>query len=286
MATPGATAERTTDGEQHRGSSACSRAADSVKLKLTVPESDRFSAAEALGMDPLDAHVRLVHFFDTPELALLGTASCSAPGGCTATARTRGSRCATSRRARCRVRCGARPRSRSRSPRCPAAPHARRGSRAGRGRATSRASRRASCPCTRCSARSSGTPTARTLPDGPALDDLVALGPVVVLKLKYTPEVLGRRLVGELWHLPGGEQVLELATRCHPEDALARARGDAGLPRAATASRRPGGPEPARRALELLAESPQAACRPAARRGSPATLRRRPRETETRRSTA
>jgi hypothetical protein len=44
---------------------------DSVELKLTVPESDQRSAAQALGMDPLDAHVRLVYFFDTPELTLL-----------------------------------------------------------------------------------------------------------------------------------------------------------------------------------------------------------------------
>src|SRR5207342_1962316 len=44
--------------------------ADSVELKLTVPESDQRSAAVALGMDPLDAELRQVFFFDTPDLAL------------------------------------------------------------------------------------------------------------------------------------------------------------------------------------------------------------------------
>ena len=44
--------------------------ADSVELKLTVPEADQRSAVEALGMDPLDAQIRQVFFFDTPDLAL------------------------------------------------------------------------------------------------------------------------------------------------------------------------------------------------------------------------
>ena len=44
--------------------------ADSVELKVSVPERDQRSAVAALGLDPLDAQVRLVHFFDTPDLAL------------------------------------------------------------------------------------------------------------------------------------------------------------------------------------------------------------------------
>src|SRR3954449_7574643 len=46
------------------------RGADSVELKLTVGLSEQRAAVEALGIDPLGAQVRLVHFFDTPELAL------------------------------------------------------------------------------------------------------------------------------------------------------------------------------------------------------------------------
>ena len=46
------------------------KAADSVELKLTVPLSDRSRAAAALGVDPLDAQIRQVYFFDTPDLAL------------------------------------------------------------------------------------------------------------------------------------------------------------------------------------------------------------------------
>src|SRR5947207_1781359 len=43
---------------------------DSIELKLTVPDSDRRSTVEALGMDALDAQIRQVFFFDTPDLAL------------------------------------------------------------------------------------------------------------------------------------------------------------------------------------------------------------------------
>ena len=49
---------------------ALSSGADSVELKLTVPEQAHRSAIEALGLDPLDAQIRLVCFFDTPDLRL------------------------------------------------------------------------------------------------------------------------------------------------------------------------------------------------------------------------
>ena len=44
--------------------------ADSVELKLTVPDTDYRSAADALGLDPLEAEIRQVFFFDTPQLTL------------------------------------------------------------------------------------------------------------------------------------------------------------------------------------------------------------------------
>ena len=46
------------------------RDADSVELKLTLPENARAGTAAALGIDPLDAQMRQVFFFDTPDLAL------------------------------------------------------------------------------------------------------------------------------------------------------------------------------------------------------------------------
>ena len=40
---------------------------DSVELKLTVPDTNLSEGAVALGMDPLDAQIRQVFFFDTPS---------------------------------------------------------------------------------------------------------------------------------------------------------------------------------------------------------------------------
>ena len=46
------------------------KGADSVELKLTVPEENQRSTVRALGLDPLQAEIRQVFFLDTPELAL------------------------------------------------------------------------------------------------------------------------------------------------------------------------------------------------------------------------
>ena len=57
-------------------------------------------------------------------------------------------------------------------------------------------------------------------PDGVALEDLRVLGPIMVLKLRFTPEELQRRLVAELWLYPDGTRVLELSTRCGTGEAF------------------------------------------------------------------
>jgi len=51
------------------------RGSDTVELKLTVPASQQRSAIRSLGLDALDAQIRQVVFFDTPDLEL-------EPGGC------------------------------------------------------------------------------------------------------------------------------------------------------------------------------------------------------------
>ena len=43
---------------------------DSVELKLTIPDAEQRSTIAALGLDPLEAQIRQVFFFDTPDLAL------------------------------------------------------------------------------------------------------------------------------------------------------------------------------------------------------------------------
>ena len=46
------------------------RGSDSVELKLTVPPDQQRAAVRELGLDALDAQIRQVVFFDTPDLAL------------------------------------------------------------------------------------------------------------------------------------------------------------------------------------------------------------------------
>jgi hypothetical protein len=57
-------------------------------------------------------------------------------------------------------------------------------------------------------------------PQGVALDDLATLGPIFVLKLRFSPEGLERRLVAELWFYPDGSRLLELSTKCLPSEAF------------------------------------------------------------------
>jgi hypothetical protein len=57
-------------------------------------------------------------------------------------------------------------------------------------------------------------------PEDISLDDLTILGPIFVLKLRFTPQDLGRKLVAEMWLYPDGSRILELSTRCAPEEAF------------------------------------------------------------------
>ena len=41
-----------------------------------------------------------------------------------------------------------------------------------------------------------------------------------MLKLRFTPTGLDRTLVAELWLYPDGSRVVELSTRCAPEEAF------------------------------------------------------------------
>jgi hypothetical protein len=57
-------------------------------------------------------------------------------------------------------------------------------------------------------------------PEDVGLDELSILGPIFVLKARLEPPALGRRLVAELWLLPNGERILELSTKCLPDEAF------------------------------------------------------------------
>jgi hypothetical protein len=57
-------------------------------------------------------------------------------------------------------------------------------------------------------------------PAGVELDGLVLLGPIFVLKLKFSPGGFARKLVAELWLYPDESRILELSTKCAPPEAF------------------------------------------------------------------
>jgi hypothetical protein len=57
-------------------------------------------------------------------------------------------------------------------------------------------------------------------PEGLALDDLRVLGPIFVLKLVTVPEEFPRKFTVEMWLLPDGSRILELSTKCLPDEAF------------------------------------------------------------------
>jgi hypothetical protein len=194
--------------------------ADSVELKLTVPDDDRRSTVVALGMDPLDAFLRQVFFFDTPDLALdragvvtrarrsqgkpddsvvklrpvvpselpedvreskwFGVEVDAMPGGFVCSASFKGEMKA--------------------------------------GHVKEVVARERSVQD--LFSKEQRSFWEEHAPDGVDLDQLSVLGPVTLLKLKYTPEDYGRKLVAELWFYPDGTRILELSTKCKPAEAF------------------------------------------------------------------
>ena len=194
--------------------------ADSAELKLTVPEGQTNATVRALGIDPLDARLRQVFFFDTPALTLsdagvvvrarriqdsaadtvvklrpvvpdeipselrtdpnFGVEVDAIPGGFVCSASLAGT---TTNAEVWDVLDGRRPIRKlfSKAQRRYFEDHA---------------------------------------PKGVGLDDIKLLGPVNALKLKFKPKELPRKLAVELWFYPNGSRILELSTKCAPAETF------------------------------------------------------------------
>jgi len=196
------------------------RGSDTVELKLTIPAAQQREAIRAFGLDALDAQIRRVVFFDTPDLALdragvvmrarriqgrvgdsviklrpvvpeqigkdvrrlggFGVEVDAIPGGFVCSGRLK---CEAGSDAIRQVVLGERP------------------------------------------LRKLYTKEQRALykahaPDGIELDDLAVLGPIFVLKLKWQPRGFARKLVAEMWLYPDGARIFELSTKCLPGEAF------------------------------------------------------------------
>jgi hypothetical protein len=192
--------------------------ADSLELKLTVPDEDRHSAVAALGIDPLDGVIRQVFFFDTPDLALDKT------GVVVRARRTQGAPDDTVVKLRPVVPTSLPKKLREERDfvvEVDAMPGSYVCSASFKGRAKTGAVAEVTAgerPLRKLFSKPQRSFFEEHSPDGVDLDDLAVLGPVHALKLKVSPEGLGRRLAVELWFYPDGSRILELSTKCAPAD--------------------------------------------------------------------
>jgi hypothetical protein len=194
--------------------------ADSVELKLSVPDADHRSAVKELGMDPLDAQIRQIAFFDTPDLAL------NQRGVVVRVRRVQGKPGDSVVKLRPVVPDELPAAVRSSSwfgVEVDAMP----------GGFVCSGSMKWELDPVKVKETFAGLRPLRKMfskeqrdfyathaPLGLALNDLQMLGPINVLKLKFVPGEFGRRMVAELWLYPDGSRILELSTKCAPAEAF------------------------------------------------------------------
>jgi hypothetical protein len=196
------------------------KGADSVELKLTVAEHEQRSAIAALGMDVLDAEIRQVYFFDTPDLSL------NAAGVVARARRTQRKGGDTVVKLRPVVP-DQLPKALRRDPGFGVEVDAMPG-----GFVCSASLKGAADNAVVAEAATGGRSVRKLFskqqreffrehaPDGLTLDDLAVLGPIFVLKLRFTPAELGRKMVAEMWLYPDDSRILELSTKSAPADGF------------------------------------------------------------------
>jgi hypothetical protein len=195
--------------------------ADSVELKLTVPESQQRSVVAALGLDPLDAQVRQVFFFDTPDLKL-------DKAGVVARARR-----IQGRQHDSVVKL--RPAIPSELPRklrkleefvvevdtMPGGQHVCSATLKGLlGPDDVHRAIGGELPLRKLFSKEQRAFFETHAPEGVGFGDLAVLGPIFVLKLKVRPAGFDRKLAAEIWLYPDDKRILELSTRCGPGEAF------------------------------------------------------------------
>ena len=196
------------------------KGADTVELKLTVPDVDRRSAVAALEMDALEAQIRQVVFFDTPDLTL------NEHGVVVRARRVQGQGDDSVVKLRPVVPSELPP-SLRKSPSFGVEVDALPGGFVCSGSMKGKLARGdvkealgGQRPVRKLFTKEQRAFFAEHAPAGADLDELSVLGPINVLKLKFSPKGYDRRLVAELWLYPDGSRILELSTKCAPTEAF------------------------------------------------------------------
>ena len=196
------------------------KGADSVELKLTVPEAEQRSTVAALDLDPLEAQIRQVFFFDTPELDL------DAHGVVARARRIQGKGADSIIKLRPVVPSELPEdlrRSGSFNVEVDALPGGFVCSGTLKGSPDSddvRSAASGTLPLRKLFSKGQRQLYAEHAPQGIGLDDLTVLGPIFVLKLRFVPPDFGRKVVAEMWFYPDGSRILELSTRCGTDETF------------------------------------------------------------------
>ena len=192
------------------------KGSDSAELKLTVPEEHQRSTVSALGMDPLEAQIRQVFFFDTPDLTL------NEQGVVVRARRVQGRPDDSVVKLRPVVP-GELPADVRASKTMVVEVDAMPGgyvcsaSMKGAGSGEVRKVLAGEQPIRKLFSKAQRSFYEAHAPDGLGLDDLEILGPIFVLKLKMKRQGFpGGKLVAELWLYPDGTRILELSGKCPP----------------------------------------------------------------------
>ena len=187
---------------------------DSIELKATVPDANHRATIAALGVDPLNAQIRQVFFFDTPDLAL------NRAGVVVRARRIQGRDHDSVVKLRPVVPSELPAGLRS-SPNLGVEVDVIPGA-----YVCSAAFKRTLGPDVIAEAVHGNRPLRKLFskeqrafftahaPEGIGIDDLSILGPIFVLKVKLQPKTFSRRVVVEMWLYPDGSRILELSTKC------------------------------------------------------------------------
>ena len=199
---------------------ALTKESDSVELKLTVPADSQRAATKALDIDPLDAQIRQVFFFDTPGLTLY------ARGVVVRARRIQGKGDDTVVKLRPVVpnelpqELRALPSFNVEVDAMPGGFVCSGSMKGALDKPRVRETVSGDRPLRKLFSKEQRAFYAEHAPEGVALDDLSTLGPIFVLKVKYAPPELGRKVVAELWLYPDDSRLLELSTKCAPNEAF------------------------------------------------------------------
>jgi hypothetical protein len=196
------------------------RGSDSIELKLTLPEGTYRSAAQALNVDPLEAQIRQVFFFDTPDLTL------NQAGVVVRARRIQGKPHDSTVKIRPVVPKEV-PKAFRTSPNMVVEVDAMPGgyvcSASMKGQLEPpaiRSSLAGERPLRKLFSKEQRAFYQTHAPDGLTMDDLSVLGPITVFKLKMNPLTFSRRIVAEMWMYPDGSRVVELSTKCLPGEGM------------------------------------------------------------------